>query len=281
MEKYRNLYNYLLNQTDRLTEEWYETLEKDKSSGVYTSSNEKEIVNLKKQNNNFHEHFFELFIMEESTFLKKLEEWIIEVASDQNHLTTPSQSILKEFHRTRNQYVDLVEEFMNLHKDEYTQEDIKICNKMIIDTMDKVTAWFVEEHNYYLKKRLQSHQELIYELSSPVIQLNEHIGLLPIVGDIDTERAKLILENTLEQCVEKRLDYLFIDLSGVVAIDTMVAQQIFQLYEALSLIGVKTTLSGIRPEIAQTTIQLGLSFDKIPVVSTLSKALNYQTEVSK
>lgn len=281
MEKYRDLYNYLLNQTDRLTEEWYGTLEKDRSSGVYTSSNEKEIAILKKQNNNFHERFFGVFVMEASAFLKQLEEWMVEVASDQNHLVTPSQMILKEFHRTRNQYLDLIEEFMNLHKGEYTPEDIKICNKMIIDTMDKVTAWFVEEHNYYLKKRLQSHQELIYELSSPVIQLNEHIGLLPLVGDIDTERAKLILENTLEQCVEKRLDYLFIDLSGVVAIDTMVAQQIFQLHEALSLIGVRTTLSGIRPEIAQTTIQLGLSFDKIPVVSKLSRALNYQMKVSK
>ncbi|MCY7654318.1 RsbT co-antagonist protein RsbRB, partial [Bacillus safensis] len=63
---------------------------------------------------------------------------------------------------------------------------------------------------------------MIYELSSPVIVLKSQIALLPLVGDIDTARAKIILENTLNQCLQKGVQHLCIDLSGVVIIDTMV-----------------------------------------------------------
>lgn len=278
MQKYMELYKYLMNRTGELTEEWYKNLEKDRSSGVYASSSTAEITRLKEQNHEFHIRFFRIFLSEESNCIKQFDSWIKKVASDQNHLATPSYQILREYYKTRDQYIDLVKEFVSLHEGEYTQEVIESWNKMITATMDKVTLWFMEEHHKYLMNRLQKHQELVYELSSPVINLNDRIGLLPLVGDIDTARAKLILEKTLEQCAEKSLDFLFIDLSGVVAIDTMVAQRIFQLNEALGLIGVKTTLSGMRPEIVQTTIQLGLSFDKIPVTSTLSKALNYNLE---
>ncbi|MCI2255740.1 STAS domain-containing protein [Domibacillus sp. PGB-M46] len=278
MSKYTELYNYLMNRTEQLTEEWYKTIEKEHSSGVYVSSNTEEIRLVKEQNNAFHKQFFQVFLQDEMAAIKQFEEWIVKVASDQNHLLTPAHQILKEYYRTRDQYVELIEEFVSLHKGKYSQADINSWNKKINKIMDKVTVWFMEEHNKYLIKRLQDHQELIYELSSPVINLNDHIGILPIIGDIDTTRAKLILENTLEQCAEKGLDVLYIDLSGVVAIDTMVAHQIFQLHNALSLIGVKVTLSGIRPEIAQTAIQLGLSFDKIPVTSSLSRALHYNPE---
>lgn len=278
MEKYKELYTYLINQTERLTADWYKTLEKDNSSGVYASSNEEEITHLKKQNNEFHTQFFQVFLKEDLTCLNQFGEWIVKVASDQNHLLTPTHQILREFYRTRDQYLNLIKEFVSLYEGKFSQEDIDLWNKMIIETMDKVTVWFMEDHNKYLMNRMQDHQDLIYELSSPVIQLNDSIGLLPLVGDIDTARAKFILENTLKQCAEKRLDCLFIDLSGVVAIDTMVAQEIFRLNEALDLIGVKTNISGIRPEIAQTAVQLGLSFEHIPITSTLAKALNYNPE---
>jgi rsbT co-antagonist protein RsbR len=104
---------------------------------------------------------------------------------------------------------------------------------------------------------------------------------LPLVRDIDTARAAAILENTIKQCAEQKVSQLFIDLSGVVIIDRMVAHQIFQLINGLSLIGVKTTLSGIRREIATTAIQLGLSFANISIASTLSKAIEQDDNFQK
>ena len=272
---YRNeeLGEFLLEKASKVTEKWYETLDKSESFGVYSNTNPEDVKVLKTQNYEFHRHFFQLFIQEEEKFRQDLKEWLIYLANDGQHLATPIHFIVREFFNVRNQYLELIKEFVSLNEGKYSQEVIDLWNQKVLETMDEVVTWFMEHHHSFSKLRLQSQQEMINELSSPVIQLNNSMGLLPLVGDIDTTRAKLILEKTLQQCSEKRVNHLLIDLSGVVMIDTMVAHQLFQLIDALSLIGVKTTLSGIRPEIAQTATQLGLNFGKTSIVSTLSMAI--------
>ena len=74
--------------------------------------------------------------------------------------------------------------------------------------------------------------------------------------------------------LKKDVEHLCIDLLGVATIDTMMAQEIFNLVKALHLIGVQTILSGIRPEISQTAIRLGLSFEQVKTTSSLAQALN-------
>lgn len=198
------------------------------------------------------------------------------IAQDDEHLNTPVTVIMKEFFNVQKQYLLLIKEFVSLHKGEYSQTTIDAWNNITIETFNKIVTWFVEENQKYSQEKLIAQQEMIHELSSPVIALNNHMGLLPLIGIIDTQRAKLIVENTLEQCTEKEITHLFIDLSGVLIIDTMVAQQIFSLIETLGLIGVKCTLSGIRPEIALTAVQLGLSFEKVSIKSSLAQAIGSQ-----
>src|SRR5690606_34990298 len=118
--------------------------------------------------------------------------------------------------------------------------------------------------------------ELITEMSAPVIRLADTIGLLPLIGEINTHRAQVIFEKALEQSARNKIQTLFIDLSGVPIIDTMVAHQIFQLIKGLKLIGVTTALSGISPNIAQTSVQLGLDFSDIKVFNTLTQAIELQ-----
>ncbi|WP_244499281.1 STAS domain-containing protein [Terribacillus halophilus] len=84
---------------------------------------------------------------------------------------------------------------------------------------------------------------------------------MPLVGEIDTNRAKYMLDNVLAQCAKLGGEYLFTDMSGVVIIDTVVDHRIFNIVNSLRLLGVETILSGIRPEIAQTATQLGIGFD--------------------
>ncbi|MFP3340442.1 STAS domain-containing protein, partial [Micrococcus sp. SIMBA_131] len=79
----------------------------------------------------------------------------------------------------------------------------------------------------------------------------------------------------------KRVDHLFIDLSGVYLVDTRVAQQIFQLITGLKLIGVTATLSGIRPEIAQTAVQLGIDFGEILITSNLAQAISSEATLTR
>ncbi|MBY6038165.1 STAS domain-containing protein [Fictibacillus nanhaiensis] len=274
MPKNEKLYSFLIDNTWRLTEEWYDSIDKSTASGVYASTNPKIIATLKKQNHDFHLHCCEVFIKEEEEFLKDFEEWVVRVAQDEEHLNTPLTGVMQEFFRVEKQYRALIKEFVALHKGDYSEEEIDLWFETVNDTFSKLISWFVEEHQKFAQQKLNAQQEMIDELSSPVIALNDHMGLLPLIGIIDTTRAKLIVENTLEQCTEKEISHLLIDLSGVLIIDTMVAQQIFQLIETLGLIGVKATLSGIRPEIAQTAVQLGLSFENVAIKSNLAQAIS-------
>ncbi|RLQ94358.1 STAS domain-containing protein [Falsibacillus albus] len=274
MHRNTNLYHFLLDKAQRLTDEWYDSLDKSDPTGVYASKDPNVIKGLKQQNFDFHKHLCEVFIKDKQAFMEHFDKWILEVARDEEHLNTPIHFIIREFLRVRDQYFNFINEYVELNKESVTQGEIDLWNDVIIKAFDTAILRFTEEMQAYSNSRLQAQQEMINELSSPVIALNNHTAILPLVGDIETTRARLILENTLKECSEKGIVHLFIDLSGVILIDTMVAHQLFQLIDALSLIGVKTTLSGIRPEIAQTAVQLGLSFEKITTTSTLAQAIS-------
>lgn len=273
MHHSQQLYEYMISRTWDLTEQWYASLDKGNSSGVYASTDPQVIETIKQQNYAFHKRFCKLFIEQEVTFIRDFEEWIIEIARDPEHLNTPLHHILREFFNTQNQYIDLLYTFEREHSDSVSGETIKGWVAEITRIFGKIITWYTEEHHKYSVQKLRAQQEMINELSSPVISLSKGVALLPLVGDIDTNRAKYIFENALTQCTQKRVHTLLIDISGVVIIDTMVAHQIFQLIEALRLLGVKSTLSGIRPEIAQTAVQLGISFQDINTISTIERAV--------
>lgn len=279
MHNNQGVYQYFIDNTDRLTEEWYNNLTKDDPNGIYASTDSYIIETIKKQNNDFHSRLAGLFVKDKKEFLEDVKEWIYEIASDQGHLDTPIHFIIREFIRTREQYFQLIEEYAIQHN--IGQERVIHWSHSVVKVLDKIILKYTEEHHNYSNRQLEAQQEMINELSSPVISLSKKRALLPLVGDIDTARAASILENTIKQCAEQKVSQLFIDLSGVVIIDTMVAHQIFQLINGLSLIGVKTTLSGIRPEIATTAIQLGLSFADISIASTLSKAIEQDDNFQK
>ncbi|MDM5315158.1 STAS domain-containing protein [Fictibacillus sp. b24] len=142
-------------------------------------------------------------------------------------------------------------------------------NPMIDHAVQAFSKSYV--NNY--KEITQKFHLSLQELSVPVVPLFPGVAVLPVVGDIDTNRAKLLLESTLEQCLENEITSLVIDLSGVSYIDTMVAHRLFQLVSTLKLLGVKTTLTGLSPEIAQTSVSLNLNFDEITLKGNLLQAL--------
>lgn len=273
MQLNKELYNFFLNETRNLTEEWYLNLDKDNSMGIY-SSNDLEVINaVKQQNYDFHVKFAEVFNKEKVSFFSDFKSWILLTAQDRGHLETPINYIIREFHRTQEQYLELATKYIENNKDTFSIKDIHFVYQTITETMGYVIEWFTKVYNKNSEHKLYAQQELILELSTPVIALNKEVAMLPLVGEIDTTRAKILLEKTLEACARLGVQQLLLDLSGVVIIDTMVAHQIFQLTDALCLIGVKTHLSGIRPEVAQTAIQLGLKFDNISINSSLAKSI--------
>ncbi|MBN8209082.1 STAS domain-containing protein [Bacillus sp. NTK071] len=276
MQRNKELHNFLLNRAEQLTEEWYESLDKS-GTGVYSSTDPEVVRNLKAQNFEFHQHLCKIFVMEKKAFFKEFDEWVIKIGRDPQHLNTPTHLIMREFLRVREQYMGFIKEYVDSLHSSTSQELIDIWKYAVIEAIDVVMTRVVEEKTNHLNKRIEEQQQTINELSSPLIDLPDGKALLPLVGDIDSDRASAILENTLEGCTTKQVDHLFIDLSGVYLVDTLVAQQIFQLITGLKLIGVNTTLSGLRPEIAQTAVQLGIDFGAINITSNLARAISMRT----
>lgn len=270
----KELYAFLLGVAAQLTEDWYASLNKSDSTGVYSSTDPKVIKKLKQQNNEFHLRFFQVFDTEEREFFKQLGDWIEEIGQDEQHLNTPIYFILREFFRTQEQYLDYIDRFVKLHGDQYTQEEINSWYRIVVKVFSEVMERFTEANHRYANKIMKAQQATIDELSTPIISLKDNTALLPLIGDIDTTRGMSLLENTLQKCAEKNVTRLFIDLSGVHSIDSGSAHQLSQLIESLHLIGIQTTLSGLRPEIAMTAVKLQLPFDKVTIKSTLAQAIS-------
>ncbi|QRV10760.1 STAS domain-containing protein [Bacillus velezensis] len=269
------LYSYFSEQVDQIAKEWIETMEDSDPNSIYSLTNPVITEELTEQDKEFYRHINKMYIMQEKEFLEEFERWVIELAKDQKHLDTPVQYVVREFMRNRRLYISYYDAFADKHESSFAQGERKKWENLIAQVFDFTIYTFVDHAEHNSKMQLNAQREMILELSSPVITLSKRTALLPLVGDIDTERAKFILENTLSTCAKRLIEHLLIDLSGVVVVDTMVAHQIFKLIEALKLIGVTSTLSGIRPEIAQTAVQLGINFSDITVKSNLAQALNY------
>jgi rsbT co-antagonist protein RsbR len=111
------------------------------------------------------------------------------------------------------------------------------------------------------------------ELSTPVVRLWEGIIAVPIVGTLDSARTQLVMEKLLETLVATGADHAVIDITGVPTVDTEVAQHLLKTVSAARLLGAECTISGIRPQVAQTIVSLGIEFGDIATKATLADAL--------
>ncbi|TDK59444.1 STAS domain-containing protein [Bacillus salipaludis] len=123
------------------------------------------------------------------------------------------------------------------------------------------------------QKTVSQQKIALQELSAPLIPVFDNISVMPLVGTIDTERAKKIMENLLEGVVKFRSQVVLIDITGVPVVDTMVAHHIIQASEAVRLVGAQCIIVGIRAEIAQTIVTLGINLDQVMTKSSLQKGI--------
>jgi rsbT co-antagonist protein RsbR len=111
------------------------------------------------------------------------------------------------------------------------------------------------------------------ELSTPVVRLWDGIIAVPLVGTLDSARTQLVMEKLLETLVATGADHAVLDITGVPTVDTEVAQHLLKTVNAARLLGAECTLSGIRPQVAQTIVSLGIEFGDIATKATLADAL--------
>nr|WTA68043.1 STAS domain-containing protein [Micromonospora sp. NBC_00855] len=117
--------------------------------------------------------------------------------------------------------------------------------------------------------------EQLLELSTPVVKLWEGVVAVPLVGTLDSARAQVVMERLLQTLVDTSSPYAIIDITGVPAVDTQVAQHILKTVVAARLMGADCIISGIRPQIAQTIVALGIEFGDIATKASLADALRH------
>ncbi|MEU4380530.1 MULTISPECIES: STAS domain-containing protein [Actinomycetes] len=117
--------------------------------------------------------------------------------------------------------------------------------------------------------------EQLLELSTPVVKLWEGVVAVPLVGTLDSARAQVVMERLLQTLVDTGSPYAIIDITGVPAVDTQVAQHVLKTVVAARLMGADCIISGIRPQIAQTIVALGIEFGDIATKASLADALRH------
>jgi rsbT co-antagonist protein RsbR len=115
-------------------------------------------------------------------------------------------------------------------------------------------------------------QQELLELSTPVVRLWEGILALPLIGTLDSARTQVVMESLLQQIVETGAAITIIDITGVPTVDTLVAQHLLKTVAAARLMGADCIISGIRPQIAQTIVHLGVDLADVVTKATLADA---------
>jgi len=201
---------------------------------------------------------------------------ILEEVSRQGALRgdTPTQTATFVF--------SLKQPLFNLLRRELGKDADKLAEEIWTATLilDKLGLYTTE---FYQKSReqviLRQQQEML-ELSTPVVKLWEGILALPLIGTLDSARTQVVMENLLQEIMTTGADIAIIDITGVPTVDTLVAQHLLKTISAARLMGADCIISGIRPQIAQTIVHLGIDLQGVTTKATLADALALALERS-
>ncbi|MEU2408719.1 STAS domain-containing protein [Streptomyces rubiginosohelvolus] len=141
--------------------------------------------------------------------------------------------------------------------------------------VDDLALYTVEVYTRTREEIISSQAAQLMELSTPVVKLWEGVIAVPLVGTLDSARTQVVMEKLLQALVDTGSEQAIIDITGVPAVDTQVAQHLLKTVVAARLMGAECTVSGIRPQIAQTIVALGIEFGDIVTKATLADALQH------
>ena len=139
--------------------------------------------------------------------------------------------------------------------------------------LDKVGVFTFEAFQRGREQVIQRQQQELLELSTPVVELWDGILALPLIGTLDSERTQTVMESLLEGIVQHEATIAIIDITGVPTVDTLVAQHLLKTVASARLMGAECIISGIRPQIAQTIVHLGVDLGDVTTKSSLAEAL--------
>ena len=154
-------------------------------------------------------------------------------------------------------------------------QDSKKLAEMLWDLtalLDKLGLYTTEAYQETRESVILRQQQELMELSTPVVRLWDEVLALPLIGTLDSARTQVVMENLLQQVVQTGARIAIIDITGVPTVDTLVAQHLMKTVAATRLMGADCIISGIRPQIAQTIVHLGVNLNDIVTKATLADA---------
>nr|WP_202406435.1 RsbT co-antagonist protein RsbRA [Pontibacillus yanchengensis] len=262
-----NLKEIVLNNSDDIVRMWLEEIEKNRKhdytstiSGELFESTNREFVNV---------IFSSLEKQGLTNDIEGFAERLINLGWPLSYLTDGMQA----FRRVTINYI--------------LSQSTRVDTNYFSEILSKVDEWvdpiinqLVNEYSGSWENIVSLQKVALQELSAPLIPVMENITVMPLIGTIDTDRAKQIMENLLDGVIKHHSEVVLIDITGVPVVDTMVAHHIIQAAEAVRLVGSTCILVGIRPEIAQTIVNLGIDLSKFPTKSSLRKGFESALELT-
>ena len=147
-------------------------------------------------------------------------------------------------------------------------EDIRTTGELL----DGLGLFTTEAYQKSREEVIQRQQQELLELSTPVVKLWEGVLALPLIGTLDSARTHVVMESLLQKIVDSGSTVAIIDITGVPTVDTLVAQHLIKTITAARLMGAECIISGIRPQIAQTIVHLGVNLSDVITKASLADA---------
>lgn len=163
--------------------------------------------------------------------------------------------------------------FTRLRKTLNNEADVladSLCEATLL--LDALGLYTTEVYQQARESVISRQQEELIELSTPVVELWPGILALPLIGTLDSERTQVVMETLLQRLVATGSSIAVIDITGVPTVDTLVAQHLLKTVSAAQLMGADCIISGIRPQIAQTIVHLGIDLSAVATKASLSDA---------
>jgi rsbT co-antagonist protein RsbR len=160
-------------------------------------------------------------------------------------------------------------------REEFAQDPQALAEETWAATklLDRLGLYTVEVYQKSREEVIARQQQEMLELSTPVVKLWEGILALPMIGTLDSSRTQIVMESLLQKIVETGSGVAIIDITGVPTVDTLTAQHLLKTVTAARLMGAECIISGIRPQIAQTIVHLGVDLGGVTTKATLADAL--------
>jgi rsbT co-antagonist protein RsbR len=220
-------------------------------------------------------------------FFTLLEQAISKSTNTQNAAYDPLREMLTEISRTRAQQgfsardtamfiFSIKQPLFTVLRENLAKDSNAMAREMwlITEIVDSLGLYTAEAYLKSREETIRRQQEEMLELSTPVVKLWEGILALPLIGTLDSARTQVVMESLLEAIVQTNSNVAIIDITGVPTVDTVVAQHLLKTVTAARLMGADCIISGVRPQIAQTIVHLGINLLDITTKATLSDAFS-------